>query len=72
MMYRDPQDDMYYTADCGHEVYEGERVYYWEDQMICPDCMQDKIDAMELDELAALLGADSVTVQIGVAVSEWY
>lgn len=59
----DPPEDFYVEADCGHEVYEGETLYTWDDETLCPDCMRDKIDEMELYELAALLGCDFTTVE---------
>lgn len=50
--------DFYVEAVCGHEVYEWGRLYTWDDETLCPDCMRDKIDEMELYELAALLGCE--------------
>ena len=45
-------------ADCGHEIYPGEHMYSWDGRYICPDCLLDKVTAMELDELAEMLGCE--------------
>ena len=61
---------MYITADCGHEVYEGENMYLLEDtrykysgetksvkkRWVCPDCFKDELDRLLLEELADMLG----------------
>lgn len=40
---------------CGFEFKEW--AYTWEDCEICEECMQEKVDEMELHEIAALLGS---------------
>jgi hypothetical protein len=60
----EPPEPYFIMADCGHEVYEGEHLYVWEHgKTLCPDCMRDKVDAMGLDEWAALLGCEWSEVQ---------
>ena len=55
--------ERYVTADCGHEVYDGERMYEWEDAgLICPECMDGKFDELTTAEKAALLGCESTEV----------
>lgn len=55
----DPPEDRSVTADCGHEVYEGENLFEWEGgRTLCPDCMEEKFDELTLPEKAALLGCN--------------
>lgn len=54
----DPPEDFYVTAACGHEIYEGETLFEFEGNTYCPDCFREKIDDMELEELAAFLGCE--------------
>lgn len=59
----DPPESSFFTADCGHEVYQTETVYESASgRVLCPDCMEDEIDGMTLPEKAALLGFNSWTV----------
>ena len=63
---RDPPEDYYITADCGHEVYEGENLFEWDRYdpktkthkriLICPDCFDDRFAEFTREEKAALLG----------------
>jgi hypothetical protein len=58
-----PEDTRYIIADCLHEVYEGERLYDWEDgATLCPECMEDKFSELSTREKAALLGCESSVV----------
>lgn len=53
----EPEYDRYIIAGCGHEVYEGEDVFQWEDgHTLCPDCIESKFDDMGTEEKAILLG----------------
>lgn len=52
-------------AGCGHEVYPGEALYFWEGGTLCPDCLEDKLRALPLPELAALLGVEFTEIQEG-------
>ncbi len=52
-----PDDAGYITAGCGHEVYEGEEVFEWENgATLCSDCLEDRFLEMSLTERAELLG----------------
>lgn len=55
-----PPDDFYTTADCGHEVYDGEVLIEWSDtkgpKTLCPDCFRDKLTEMSILELALHFG----------------
>ncbi|MEL4106331.1 hypothetical protein AAFA46_05745 [Oscillospiraceae bacterium WX1] len=58
-----PENDRCITADCGHELYEGEELYIWEDgETLCSDCLEDKFQEMSLSERAELLGCEHETV----------
>ena len=59
----DPPEPFCVVASCGHEVYSGEHLYKWENgKILCPDCMEAKFNEQSLDERAALLGCEWVTV----------
>ena len=58
-----PPEEEYISADCGHEVYIGEKIYTWEQGTVCPDCLEDRIRELRTDELAVLLGCESAVVQ---------
>lgn len=54
-----PPEELYATAGCGHEVYEGEEIYQWENGItLCPECMSDKFSELDLNERADLLGCE--------------
>ena len=60
-----PEKDLYMYADCGHEVYEGESLFEWEDGMtLCPECMEDKLEELTLEEKAKLMGCGCVEVDL--------
>ena len=59
----EPPEDFYITADCGHEVYEGELLLEWENKNICPDCFKDKAGELSIEELAELLRCDFSVVK---------
>ena len=52
----DPPEYDEVFADCGHNVYKGEKLYEVEDKWLCPDCFEDKTKEFSVDELAELLG----------------
>ncbi len=56
----EPADDAnYITAGCGHEIYEGDEVFEWENgTTLCGDCLEDKFLELSLAERAELLGCD--------------
>ena len=44
-------------ADCGHEVYAGERTYMDESgKKLCPDCVEDSFRTLTTDQKAYVLG----------------
>ncbi len=47
---------------CGQEVWEGETLYEWDGEWICPDCFKDKVSEYSLDEIAKLIGSDTKVV----------
>ena len=57
-----PRGDKFVFAECGHEVYEGERIYEWEPGTLCPDCMEDRFSELSTQEKAELLGCESSEV----------
>jgi hypothetical protein len=58
-----PEDDRYLTAGCGHEVYDGEDLFEWENgQTLCSDCLSDRFNDMSLVERAELLGCEHQTI----------
>lgn len=61
----DPPEDYYVTADCGHEVFEGENMYVFDGKTYCPDCLRDIVNDLTTEEIAALLRADYVEVKHG-------
>ncbi len=64
-----PRDeDVYITADCGHEVYEGETYVFWKNARgvtvsLCPDCFWDRVRELTIQEAATLFGCDHTTVE---------
>lgn len=62
-----PPDAPYVTADCSHEVYDGEVLVEWSDakgvKTLCPDCFRDKLAEMSIVELALQLGCDYTTME---------
>ncbi|MDR3278834.1 MAG: hypothetical protein LBT12_08670 [Oscillospiraceae bacterium] len=58
-----PEDTRYAVADCGHEVYEGESLYDWEDETLCPECVEDKFSELTTEEKARLMGCESSVVR---------
>lgn len=60
-----PEDDRYLTAGCGHEVYDGEDLFEWENgQTLCADCLSDRFSEMSIVERAELLGCEHRTVSL--------
>ena len=56
-------ESRYVIANCGHEVYDGERMYEWEDDdTLCPECVEMKFDELSILEKAALLCCESMEV----------
>jgi hypothetical protein len=54
-----PEDDRYLTAGCGHEVYDGEELFEWEDgHTLCADRLSDRFDELSLAERAEFLGCE--------------
>ena len=62
----EPKEATYITADCGHEVFEGEKILNWNrgkgDHTICPDCFWDKVHDMTIEEVATLMDVEYQTV----------
>jgi len=52
---RQPRD-VFATADCGHEVYVGERLYVRDEKTACLDCVKAELEAFAAQDLARLLG----------------
>jgi len=53
-----PKEPIFMIADCGHEIMEGETVY-WDvqgDGVICRDCAEEIARQLSLDEIMSLLG----------------
>ena len=44
------------TADCDHEILNGEFIFEMEGETLCPDCMEDKFNNLPMLEKAELLG----------------
>jgi hypothetical protein len=53
------------TADCGHEVYDGEDIYSFERETLCPDCMEERFNELSTREKAELLGCGYRVVSFG-------
>ncbi|MBR5948249.1 MAG: hypothetical protein IKZ82_06320 [Clostridia bacterium] len=53
---RDPMDEFYDVADCGHEVYEGGLLLEWDGERLCRDCLIDRLREMDEESLALYLG----------------
>jgi hypothetical protein len=64
-----PDMGRYMTADCGHEVYNGEDLFEWEGATFCSDCIEDKLRDMTLLERAELLGCEHTVVNIPETVA---
>ena len=60
-----PDDDFYITADCGHEVYEGDEIIEDNDSVRtqCVECFLDDIRKLTLSELADRFNATLRTVR---------
>ena len=62
-MLKDRQEARYVTDANGHEVYEGEDIYWWDGKWLCQECMEDEIfRKLPLQELVLLAGGDVETV----------
>ena len=60
----DYTETRYVLADCGHEVYDGEHMYEWDDgRTLCPECVELKFDALSIEEKAALAGCESMEIR---------
>ncbi len=58
-----PDDGRFVTAGCGHEVFEGEELYDWDDgQTLCADCLDERFSELSLNERAELLGCEHAPV----------
>jgi hypothetical protein len=57
-----PPEPYSVIAGCGCEVYEGETMVEWDDKTLCPDHFRDKINEMDVTELAIHLHCDYTTV----------
>lgn len=50
-------EERYSTAECGHEVFPGERTYATKDgRRLCPDCVEERFNSLSTAEKACLLG----------------
>lgn len=58
----EPPEDYYITADCGHEVYDGEETFDWDGKTICPDCLHNKRVEQTDTEWADDIGVEHRTV----------
>lgn len=62
----DPPEPFCITADCGHEVYEGEALYEWQvyvngewkRKTVCPDCFDEYVAKLTREEIADMLGME--------------
>ena len=58
-----PDDGRFITAGCGHEVYEGEELYGWDDdRTLCAECFEQRFNELSLGERAELLGCEHAPV----------
>lgn len=48
--------------ECQSEIYDGEIGYWWDEEIICADCLEDHWSELTLPEKAKLLGAEEHTV----------
>ena len=54
-----PDNARYITAGCGHEIYEGDEIFEWENgQTLCGECLEDRFLEMSRGERAELLGCE--------------
>jgi hypothetical protein len=61
----EPPEDGFIIADCGHEVYDGERMYELPGgDMLCPDCVEDRFLDMTTYDKARLLGCEATVVRV--------
>lgn len=59
----DCTETRYVYADCGHEVYDGEYLYEWDDsRTLCPECVELKFDELSIEEKTALMGCQGTEV----------
>lgn len=49
--------------ECGQEVWEGEKMYFYDGTLYCPECFRTVVDDMSLDDLAAEMGVDVVPIE---------
>jgi len=45
---------------CGAEQYREDTLYTWEGTRICGECIKARVDAMTIQEIAALFGSEPV------------
>ena len=48
----EPPEEIAVVADCGHEVWPGERLWEFEGRQLCPDCMHEKVEGLSWEEIA--------------------
>ena len=59
----EPREKRCIIPGCGHEVYEGESAFEWEDgRLLCPECIESKFNEMSTEDKAALLGCERVAI----------
>ena len=59
----EPPEPRCVVAACGHDVYDGEYFYVWSDgETMCPDCLEDRFDALTTLEKASLCGCEASPV----------
>lgn len=65
-MLKDRQEAPYFTADCGHEVFDGETAYEFDAKTWCEDCIREELFGLETDELVRLVGGLVIEVKANV------
>ena len=59
----DPPEEYYDVAGCEHEIYEGESLWEWDGKFLCPDCMEEVINDLTWEEIAAVYGATRIPIE---------
>ena len=49
-------DELYIMASCGHEIYEGDKIYKINGLRLCECCFEDFLADMDLDEICEKMG----------------
>ena len=57
---KDPQETHFYTAHCGHEIYDCENSYIIGNKTYCQECAEDYIRDLPLRRMIEAIGGEVI------------